>query len=199
MLKHGLFRAIGKTAEVVPLRVEAKDVLVQTDFAAVSFDTQLVQIEGRVIQSRMEDSQRVLMVRAGNVVFGAREELPPTGAKAITPEGSVVRLTGICSIITDDDRNPTSFSIVLRSDQDIVLLKDRPVVEPRSCLDSVPNAGRDDDDDRIVGDRPEEPGRASDPHDPGERDTLSASSGARCFDRAAEPVDAGGAPDRCAY
>jgi diguanylate cyclase (GGDEF)-like protein len=134
VLKYGVFRAIGKTAEIAPLRVEAKDVLLQGDFPTVSYDTQLVQIEGRVIQSRTEGSQRVLMLRAGDVVFGAREELPPSEAIGAAQEGSVVRLTGICSIVTDGDRNPTSFSIVLRSKRDIVQLKSPPWWDPAHAV-----------------------------------------------------------------
>ncbi len=136
VLTHGVFRAIGGTEEIAPLPIEAKDVIARTeDFDRVSFDAQLVQIDGRVIQSRTEGARRILMLRAGDEVFEARQEDVPSGRPTEgVKEGSIVRLTGICSIITDADRKPTSFYIVLRSERDMVLLKSAPWWNPVHAL-----------------------------------------------------------------
>ena len=132
---HGVFRAIGWAGEIAPLPIEAKDVLMRTeDFDRVSFDAQLVQIDGRVIQSRTEGSRRVLTLRSGDEVFEAQEELASGRPNRGVQEGSIVRLVGICSIITDADRKPTSFTMLLRSQRDMVLLEKAPWWNPVHAL-----------------------------------------------------------------
>ena len=40
------------------------------------------------------------------------------------PNGSIVRVTGICEVLADAERNPASFVILQRSDADIVVLRE---------------------------------------------------------------------------
>lgn len=122
-LEDALIRERGPAIPVVPLRIEARNVITQNgDFYQVPYDQQLVQIQGLVEESHIAGSKRVLILRDGNEVFEASLPLSGRDSASVTAIGSLLLLTGICVVHADLDRSPVSFEILMKSARDIVIL-----------------------------------------------------------------------------
>jgi diguanylate cyclase (GGDEF)-like protein len=98
------------------------------------YDSQLVSIEGKVLAAIDGPSGKSLLLQSGIHTFAAELKTNDWGAKAWPPkEGSVLRLTGICSAQVDPDKlyvllqqHPVSFKILLRSPSDVTVVKSAP-------------------------------------------------------------------------
>jgi PAS domain S-box-containing protein len=125
IIEGGFFRVVGPVAPILPLRIAAKDVIVQqAGFVVVPYDQQLVQLQGRVEESHMQGGQRVWILRDRSEVFEASLPLSATADRLQDlGNGSVLLLTGICTVHADSDHKPISFGILLRSSNDIVVLQ----------------------------------------------------------------------------
>jgi diguanylate cyclase (GGDEF)-like protein len=136
ILVDGLFRVIGTAAPVTPVHITAADVITQkVGFNLVPNDQQLVQLEGKLVESHIHGGQRIWILREGAEVFEAYAPLSAATARMDSiGNGSVLSLTGVCSVQTDIDRNPVSFSILLRSSKDIVILQRAPWWTPSHSL-----------------------------------------------------------------
>jgi diguanylate cyclase (GGDEF)-like protein len=129
ILADAIFRVVGDAAPVKPLKINAQDVIAQGQaFSQVAHDQQLVQLQGEVVESRNQAGWRVWEMRKDSVRF---EALLPL-ASSSSPElrnlgtGSVLLLTGICTVHADSGRNPISFSILMKSPADIVVITHAP-------------------------------------------------------------------------
>jgi diguanylate cyclase (GGDEF)-like protein len=86
-------------------------------------DGQLVQIEGKLIDRLQRPAEQVLSVEAGDTIFSA--QLPSGGAAQPLEPGTRLRLTGICSVETEQSHDlivPRTFRLLLRSPADVVIL-----------------------------------------------------------------------------
>ncbi len=95
-----------------------------------AFDTQLVQIDARLIDQFTNGQDRILLMRAGRSTFSVRggSNLPHFS------EGAVVRVTGICSVTAQRFEAimvPRSFELYVRSPSDIVVLRPAPWLTPQ--------------------------------------------------------------------
>ncbi len=98
------------------------------------FSNQLVAIEGRLLSHVANSAERRLILQAGNFTFDAELGAGGKGGPAFDAlrAGSVVRLTGICSVQVDRSKqylsnytlpNLSSFLILLRTPDDIQVLR----------------------------------------------------------------------------
>ncbi len=95
------------------------------------FDSQLVTVDATLLSVENSAGARTLSVTSGGHTFQAILYLTDTGQPFSTPqEGSVLRLTGICSVElsrgnTDSlfRKDPVSFKLIIRSPADIQVLK----------------------------------------------------------------------------
>ena len=98
------------------------------------YDSQLISIEGKLLAAIDGPSGKSLLLQSGLHTFVAELKTNDWGTKAWPPkEGSVLRLTGICSAQVDPDKlykllqqHPESFKILLRSPSDVAVLKAAP-------------------------------------------------------------------------
>ena len=124
ILEGAIFRVVGKPHPISPIRIHASEVILQDSyFNRARHDGQLVQIQGKVIESRYEGVIRTLIMGEQNQIFEAVLAGAGVNAKRILPNGSIVSLTGVCTIVSDEEHSPTSFEIKLRSEEDIVIVK----------------------------------------------------------------------------
>ncbi len=126
ILEAGLVRIGGAAPPIAALHIEAANVITHSgNSQSANYDQQLVQLQGTLIEEYREWDQRVLILVQGNEVFEAR--LPGgSGRSDKLSQGSVLLLTGICTIHVDSRLKPISFAILVRSGQDIVTLKRAP-------------------------------------------------------------------------
>ena len=122
-LQNAIFRQTGVVPPPAPRPVSARQA------RSGGFDSELVEIKGRLIDVAQGADFPVLTLQTGGTIFEA--PLPNTNSLArvlrLAP-GSVLRLTGICSLPPDDasTAGPRTFRILLGSIGDITVLQRPP-------------------------------------------------------------------------
>ena len=129
VLKDAIFRRIGTGPPPQPVTVTAQQTL------AGSFDSKLIRIQGRLLDIGRQAGLRTLSISADNLNFGAELEEAIAGqALADLHVGSLVQLTGICSIRVDENRAPVGFGLLLRAPEDVVVIQQPPWWTPQRAL-----------------------------------------------------------------
>ncbi len=121
-LEEAAFRPTGKAPLPVALATTAEQILLHG-----TNDGQVVSLEARLLQSVRRVALPQLVLQAGSTIFTAHLATPSAGLE-LPPlaAGSVVRLTGVCSIDGGERHEPESFQLWLRSPADVVLLSAPP-------------------------------------------------------------------------
>ncbi len=124
-LTDSKFRSVGKGRVVTGLLVSPDKVL-QGDH-----DSELIQIEGRLIGEDRGSSDPTMVLESGN--FLVPVVLPQRAGKSSSPvweDGSTLRVTGICSVKTEPSKttrqgfsHPKSFKILLRTPDDVFVVR----------------------------------------------------------------------------
>jgi diguanylate cyclase (GGDEF)-like protein len=122
------FRSRGHEALVVPKSTTAESILDGHD------DSMLVTIEGKLLTALEEPGRKSLLIQSGVRTFTAQLDTTDAGSTLWQlREGSELRLTGICSTKVNAsqlyrlvEENPSEFQILLRSPQDLVVIKPPP-------------------------------------------------------------------------
>ena len=90
------------------------------------YDSKLVSIDAVVVDQLRSTGQNALMLQAGGKLFSATLD---HGRVSPLGRGSIVRVTGVCSTAAESNlayRIPKSFSLLLRSAGDIVVVRSAP-------------------------------------------------------------------------
>jgi PAS domain S-box-containing protein len=118
MLQDAVYRKVGTGAAPPPQVVTAAQALLGT------YDCELIQMRGRLLGVSLRANQMSLTINAGGVIVEAEiEAASGEGMLRHARTGSVVQLTGICNVRVDENRNPVGFTILLRTPDDLVVLK----------------------------------------------------------------------------
>lgn len=91
------------------------------------YDGQLVQVDGTLLDRTVRPGSLLLSLQSGSAQFTA--ELHTRGVPPMPEPGSLLRVAGICSVLVDDSRDqvsPRTFQILLRSPDDLIVLKPTP-------------------------------------------------------------------------
>jgi signal transduction histidine kinase len=125
VMQDAIFRRLESGPPLSPTPVTAQ--------TALSHDAGLVRIQGRLLEQMHLPGELVLVVQTTNAYFNAHLPIEQIdGALSKLRNGSQVELTGICAVtvgdISDylkriDRRKPTSFRLLLRSADDVVVLR----------------------------------------------------------------------------
>lgn len=143
VLEDGLVRIVGNGRSPSPVQVAAMDVIVSGKSlyeAAVHaeiapYDEQLLQLRGQVVENHVQGDQRIWILRDAGEVFEANLPLSASNDRVSTiTTGSTISVVGICAVRADSERNPVSFSILVRTPQDIAVLKQAPWWTPGHTL-----------------------------------------------------------------
>ncbi len=126
VLENSILRTLSAGTSPLPTRTQADKVIVQDEgFKSVPQNGMLVTIRADLLESMQAGSGQVLVLRAGNSVFTARLELPhgqPSQMAGLSIN-SVLDVTGICTLQTDTEDDPTSFQLLLRSPMDVRVVR----------------------------------------------------------------------------
>jgi PAS domain S-box-containing protein len=118
ILKHAIFRSLGSRAQVAPHPIAALQAL------QGEHDSELVRITGRLLHEADFHGERVLTLEADSATFEADLRLLDLGQGLKPPEiGSLLELTGVCSVRANEQGDPLGFRIILRSAQDISVIR----------------------------------------------------------------------------
>jgi len=117
-LDDGLYRKLGRGS--LPKPVDLTHITVLT----ADQDAELVKIQGRLIGQSTEGQFVVLMMQLGSFTFTARmNQKVATEKPRSIPVGSLIEMTGVWSVGTDEYRRPNAYRILLRSERDITVLE----------------------------------------------------------------------------
>jgi PAS domain S-box-containing protein len=124
ILEDAIWRKIGSEPEPVPTLIRPDNAL------SGSHDSQLVTIEGRLLDHTFNNNDQVLLLESDNRVFSAHLESQEGQNSLMTLEnGSRLRVTGVCRIEVGNiwragaAWHAKSFNILLRSPSDVKVLK----------------------------------------------------------------------------
>ena len=128
VITDAVFRSLGRKVPTFAKTATIESIL------QGQYDSQLVSIEGKLLASVDGPSGKSLLLQSGIHTFAAELNTTDSGAEGWLPkEGSVLRLTGICSAQVDPNKlylflqqKPVGFKILLRSPTDVTLVKAAP-------------------------------------------------------------------------
>ena len=130
-LQEAVYRRVAKGAPPRPLPLTAQEVL------GGQYDSALVSLEGRLNASSTLPNEQAFILSQDKTVFAAMWKGPLDPRLAATPEGSQVRLTGICLVETDTLGAPASFRIQLRSPEGLVVVRKASWLTPNHALSGL--------------------------------------------------------------
>jgi PAS domain S-box-containing protein len=117
VLQQAIFQKFGIAPAPPAVNITAQQAI------SGAFDTLRVRLDGTLRDEQHSEADRMLVLQDGNALFDARIEEGSAGRWRAPPPGSRLRLTGVCSVSVDRNRVPQSFSILLRSPADVVVLE----------------------------------------------------------------------------
>jgi PAS domain S-box-containing protein len=126
-LEDASYRRVGAGSDPpAPISVSADQ-----ELSAGAHDSRLVSIDAELVDQVSDAGRLLLVLKSKNVVFDAQLPRPPVAGPVGTgagvrdlASGSRLRLTGISSVRRGADRaHPTSFQLLLRSLDDVVVLQ----------------------------------------------------------------------------
>jgi PAS domain S-box-containing protein len=119
ILQDAIFRVAGTGEGRKPARVTAEQILV-----GKTNDMELVQIDARLLEDVPQTTLPHLVLQDGSIVFTAGiERIDAKNPMPLWQRGSLLRITGVCAIQPGLSDQPRSFQILLRSSDDVKLLK----------------------------------------------------------------------------
>lgn len=94
------------------------------------YNSRLIEVEGRLIQKQMQHGGATFAMEGEQQFFAVRLDLSSPGSANMLSQfdpGSILRLTGICSLpLEKGSSSPVSFSVLLRSADDIRVISPAP-------------------------------------------------------------------------
>jgi two-component system sensor histidine kinase/response regulator len=121
VLEDAIFRKLKSGPAPKPVEISAAQAL------AGGFDAHLVRLKARLLEVTSHAEEPVLVFQSGTTIFDAqmRGVSPEPAFPGLEPGGRI-QLTGICSVNVDDNRVPVSFRLLVRSQDDLVVLEHPP-------------------------------------------------------------------------
>ena len=121
LMKSALIRKVRSDRPPAPILTTASEALKGL------VDSQLIRLDGTLLDSSFNDGVRVLRLAARSDQFTAI--VPGSSPSSVFIPGTELRLTGICSVITDDSHGALlahGFRLRLRSAGDLITLRNAP-------------------------------------------------------------------------
>ncbi|MDA1275202.1 MAG: PAS domain S-box protein [Verrucomicrobia bacterium] len=134
-LRDGSFRRVGDGPAPSPVSISAQAAFSRANHA------HLIETEGLLIDRTIRPSEQVLVLQSEGYTFPAiLENTKMEDAWEALNAGSTVRVTGICIVELNEDREPQAMQILLRSPDDVVIFRKAPWWTLRHTLMAVGGA-----------------------------------------------------------
>jgi len=123
VLNHAVWRKISSGTQAQSVPVTAEQAL-SADFDKEIFDARLVRLRARLLDVNIGSKEKLLVLQDGSAIFNASLEDAETNRLfSAIRNGSVLELTGVCSVQLDAAHSPKSIQLFLRSPADLLVLK----------------------------------------------------------------------------
>ena len=116
-LEDSSIRRIGSSSVAQPTPITTKQAM------SGQFDSALVSMKGRIVSRSRLPNQELLVLEKDQRIFSASSEVP---LREPAPEGSIVRVTGICVEELDFRQQVASFKLLIRSPGDLQIVERAP-------------------------------------------------------------------------
>lgn len=121
-LEEASFRNVGTGPLPAPKKTTAEQILLHG-----SNDCLVVQVTARLLQGVPRSSNPQLVLQDGPIIFMAHLGTQTRGREIPDLQsGSLLRLTGVCSIKGGEAHEPETFGLLLRHPEDVVLVQSAP-------------------------------------------------------------------------
>lgn len=133
-LQDAIVRQIGNAPPADPVDVAASGLITEKEgFKFAPYDGLLVRTQGRLVEKIRRGNESVWLLRDGDLLFQGSLIGPELEYGANPAIGADLRLTGICRVDNNRRHEPQSFSLLVRSNDDVQVLQ-APWWSPRSSL-----------------------------------------------------------------
>ncbi|HKV40868.1 MAG TPA: histidine kinase dimerization/phospho-acceptor domain-containing protein, partial [Blastocatellia bacterium] len=117
MLGSAVFRRIARGEPPVPAAIDASQA------QSGDYDSWLVKLQGTLVDAAQTSHGESLIMRSGAFTFNVEFESGPDLKLPALRQGSLLEVTGICSIKTEPGKQPQGFYISVRSPNDVEIVK----------------------------------------------------------------------------
>jgi PAS domain S-box-containing protein len=129
-LEEASFRTTGTGSLPPPKQTTAEHILLNG-----TNDAMIIQLEARLLQSTPHSAKAQLVLQDGSIIFTAQtDRLAQSQEMPAWASGSLLRLTGVCSIDGNEAHEPKSFRLLLRAASDVTLVSSPPWWSTRHTL-----------------------------------------------------------------
>jgi diguanylate cyclase (GGDEF)-like protein len=127
-LESSAFRVLGRGPEPAAIDVDPFQLISRSssDFPSAPYDGLLVRVRGQLIEQVRGAEEDFLALRYGGMLFRARLARHGGVPSPTLANGSLLELTGVCTVRTDESREPKSFELQLRSPADVRVVQAPP-------------------------------------------------------------------------
>jgi PAS domain S-box-containing protein len=117
-LQDGDFRKIGKGALPAPVAMDG-------DVDVSAHDAELVTVHGLLLDQARHAEDQVLTMQRGSVIFSGQIAWREVTARIRSlRNGSLLQLTGVWSVETDENGRPAAYRLLLRSPADVAVVQE---------------------------------------------------------------------------
>jgi PAS domain S-box-containing protein len=118
ILQDGDFRKIGKGALPAPVGMDG-------DVDVSAHDAELVTVHGLLLDQARHAEDQILTMQRGSVIFSGQIAWREVTARIRSlPNGSLLQLTGVWSVETDENGRPAAYRLLLRSPADVAVIQE---------------------------------------------------------------------------
>ena len=129
-LDEAIFRTTGSGPLPTPRTVTAEEILAQG-----AHDSVRVQVEAQLLQRISRSANPKLVLQSGPIIFTARVVGPGTSKNvAELRPGSMLRLSGVCSVQGDERHQAEAFRLLIAKNADVAFVKAPPLWTGRQAL-----------------------------------------------------------------
>jgi len=123
-LREATVRALGPAVPPQPAALSASQVITRENgFLFAHRDGMLIQLHALVVDRPPPVPNQVWLLRDGPIIFQAQISQPMNGHLLRIGPGSEVTVTGVCVVATDENGNPQSFRLLVRSPRDFLVVR----------------------------------------------------------------------------
>ena len=117
ILQDGDFRKIGKGALPAPVAMDG-------DADVTAHDAELVTVHGLLLDQARHADDQILTMQRGSVIFSGQIAWRDVTARIRSlGNGSLLQLTGVWSVETDENGRPAAYRLLLRSPADVTVVQ----------------------------------------------------------------------------
>lgn len=125
-VEDATYRSLGKARTPVVARAMDPTNATGTEADDPIYNFKLVTVEATLLDHTISSAGQRLILQSSNILFRATLQKSGSFGPVEARPGSLLRVTGVCHVETDDRQTPTGFQLLLRDARDVEILQEPP-------------------------------------------------------------------------